>query len=90
MEEKVLRAFLKERFYHDYRVNRMTSKARRMVRDLFEHFMAEPDTLPTPWQAADGDDAAKARRIADYIAGMTDRYAISEHSRLFDFYQRQQ
>ena len=90
MEEKILRAFLKERFYHDYRVNRMTSKARRMVRDLFEHFMAEPDTLPTSWQEPESGDAAKARRIADYIAGMTDRYAISEHSRLFDFYQRQQ
>jgi dGTPase len=88
-EEKVLRAFLNQRFYHDYRVNRMTSKARRMVRDLFAHFMAEPDTLPTPWQVANHDETAKARLICDYIAGMTDRYAIAEHRRLFDFYQRQ-
>jgi dGTPase len=88
-QEKSLRAFLNERFYHDYRVNRMTSKAKRMVRDLFEQFMAEPDTLPTAWQLPDGDAAAKARQIADYIAGMTDRYAIAEHRRLFDFHQRQ-
>jgi dGTPase len=88
-DEKILRAFLNQRFYHDYRVNRMTSKAKRMVRDLFEQFMAEPDTLPTPWQLPDGDAAAKARLIADYIAGMTDRYAVAEHRRLFDFHQRQ-
>jgi dGTPase len=89
-DEKIIRAFLNERVYHDYRVNRMTSKARRIVRELFEHFMAEPDTLPTTWQVAHRDEAAKARLIADYIAGMTDRYAIAEHRRLFDFYERQQ
>jgi dGTPase len=89
-DEKSLRSFLNRRFYHDYRVNRMTSKAKRMVRDLFEQFMAEPDTLPTDWQVAGADETAKARQIADYIAGMTDRYAITEHGRLFDFHERQQ
>jgi dGTPase len=92
-DEKQLRLFLNDRFYHDYRVNRITSKARRMVRDLFNHFMAEPETLPTPWQVeiatAGRDEAAKARLIADYIAGMTDRFAIAEHRRIFDFYERQ-
>src|SRR6201994_3457575 len=50
--EKQLRHFLDTRMYHDYRVNRMTSKARRILADLFKQFMAEPDTLPTQWQAA--------------------------------------
>jgi len=89
--EKALRHFLTEKLYHDYRVNRMTSKARRVVRDLFSHFMAEPQTLPASWQGwkkhKDGDETGKARTIADYIAGMTDRYAIAEHQRLFDFYE---
>jgi dGTPase len=91
--EKSLRRFLNERLYHDYRVNRMTSKARRVVADLFQHFMAEPETLPTPWQLTigrePGDMSGRARIIADYIAGMTDRFAIAEHRRLFDFYERQ-
>jgi dGTPase len=87
--EKSLRRFLMERLYRDYRVNRMTSKARRIVSDLFGQFMAEPETLPTDWQktirSGGDDDTAKARVIADYIAGMTDRFAIAEHQRLFDF-----
>lgn len=90
--EKVLRQFLERRLYHDYRLNRMTSKARRIVRMLFEHFMNEPETLPTAWQRsialAGSHDSAKARVIADYIAGMTDRFAIAEHQRIFDFYER--
>ena len=76
--------------YHDYRVNRMTSKARRILADLFRQFMAEPDTLPTQWQVQigqSGDDTGKARVIADYLAGMTDRFAIAEHQRFFDFHE---
>jgi dGTPase len=92
-DETALRRFLEQRLYHDYRVNRMTSKARRIVSDLFQHFMAEPETLPTPWQLAIGSGSGagdgRARVIADYIAGMTDRFAIAEHRRLFDFYERQ-
>ena len=89
--DKALRQFLTQRFYRDYRVNRMTSKARRIVRELFNHFMAEPETLPTPWQAIlDGGETAPARIIADYIAGMTDRYAIVEHRRIFDLHERNQ
>jgi dGTPase len=89
--EQRLRRFLDERLYHDYRLNRMTSKARRIVRELFEHFMREPETLPTAWQRTigGGPDHARARVITDYIAGMTDRFAVAEHRRLFDFYQRQ-
>ena len=97
-DEKILRKFLWDRLYHDYRVNRMTSKARRIVQDLFKQFIAEPETLPTTWQdqirteSSDGGraDIVKARVIADYIAGMTDRFAIAEHRRFFDFYETSQ
>lgn len=81
-----MRAFLFERMYRHYRVNRMTSKAKRVVRNLFDLFLAEPQTLPTFWrlqaQTVEGDP--RARVIADYIAGMTDRFAVDEHRRLFD------
>ncbi|MFY7962965.1 MAG: deoxyguanosinetriphosphate triphosphohydrolase [Elsteraceae bacterium] len=81
-----MRGFLFERMYRHYRVNRMTSKAKRVVRNLFDLFLAEPQTLPTFWrlqaQTVEGDP--RARVIADYIAGMTDRFAVDEHRRLFD------
>lgn len=81
-----VRSFLFSRMYRHYRVNRETSKARRIVRDLFTLFMAEPNTLPAHWQAGavDGPPARRARIVADYIAGMTDRYAVLEHRRLFE------
>ncbi|MEE8334071.1 MAG: deoxyguanosinetriphosphate triphosphohydrolase [Alphaproteobacteria bacterium] len=83
-----LKRFLFERMYRHYRVNRMTSKARRVVRELFETYHREPDCLPTRWRvAAEGaEDAKRARLVTDYIAGMTDRYAIDEHRRLYDVY----
>lgn len=76
---KALKSFLMEHMYRHYKVNRMTSKARRIVRDLFTFFMAEPECLPTEWRHATSPEL-----IGDYIAGMTDRYAIQEHQRLFD------
>ena len=83
---KAIRAFLFARMYRHTRVNRMTSKARRVVKDLFTLLLAEPQLLPEDWR--DGSEVAgsarTARRIADYIAGMTDRFALDEHSRLFD------
>lgn len=85
-----LRAFLKQRMYRHYRVNREMSKCKRVVTGLFGLFMAEPNTLPTDWQdeirqgGGDSNDAVRARLVADYIAGMTDRYALVEYSRLFD------
>ena len=83
---QVLRDFLFRRMYRHYRVNRMTSKARRVVRELFAHYQAEPNCLPDEWQhaAVDLDEAGRARLTADYIAGMTDRYALEEHRKLFD------
>ena len=86
--QKPLRAFLFERMYRHHRVNRMMSQARRIVRELFTLFMAEPDTLPPPWGQRAKDPAIdmtrRARIVCDYIAGMTDTYAIDEHRRLFN------
>lgn len=83
---KVLKAFLFENMYRHYKVNRMASKARRLVKELFDFYHAEPDCLPTEWrQVTEGKDAAtKAHLVADFIAGMTDRYAMDEHHRVFD------
>jgi dGTPase len=89
--DRALKRFLFERMYRHSTVNRMTAKARRVVRDLFTFYIEQPDCLPGEWrQAAEGKDrAASARLIADYIAGLTDRYALEEHQRLFDVYSRQ-
>jgi dGTPase len=88
--DRTLKAFLFERMYRHYRVNRMASKARRVIRDLFGLLTAEPICLPTDWQVltAGADDAGTARLVADYIAGMTDRFALDEHRRLFDVHAR--
>jgi dGTPase len=85
--ERALKQFLVERMYRHYRVNRMSSKARRVVRELFRLFLAEPECLPGEWRAAaDAGPAEVARVVADYLAGMTDRFALDEHRRLFDTY----
>ncbi|MFC7515713.1 deoxyguanosinetriphosphate triphosphohydrolase [Herbaspirillum sp. GCM10030257] len=79
-----LKRFLRSNLYHHYQVNRMTSKARRIVRELFNAFMEEPRLLPPDYQVMEpGREQAQARKVADYIAGMTDRYAMREHRRLF-------
>ncbi len=80
-----LKKFLFDNLYRHYRVMRMTTKARRIVRELFTTFLQTPRLLP-PENLRDGD-VEQARAIADYIAGMTDRYAIREHQRLFDMAQ---
>ena len=80
-EADELKSFLRENLYRHYQVRRMTSKAQRIVRDLFGAFLDDIRLLPTDHQSrAQGD---RARTIADYVAGMTDRYAIREHRRLF-------
>jgi dGTPase len=87
-ELATLKGFLFESMYRHFRVNRMTSKARRVVTDLFTHYLAEPECLPTEWRtkARGLDETDRAILVADYIAGMTDRYALEEHRRLFDLY----
>jgi dGTPase len=85
-----LKRFLHERVYRHHRVIRMTSKAQRVVKALFEAFFGDPRLMPLEYAesvtaalSVQGD-VGKARVVADYIAGMTDRYAILEHRRLFD------
>ncbi|WP_340692501.1 deoxyguanosinetriphosphate triphosphohydrolase [Hyphomonas sp.] len=84
--QRALRAFLYERMYKHYKVNRMRSQAKRLLADLFSIFLAEPETLPPPWRhdAEQVTDARRARIVCDYIAGMTDTFAMEEHRRLFD------
>ena len=84
--DKALKAFLHERMYRHHRVNRMASKARRTVRELFGLFIDEPQCLPEEWrERCDGPRTlTTARVVADYVAGMTDRFAIQEHRNLFD------
>ena len=84
-----LKSFLREQLYAHYKVRRMTAKARRVVRELFDAFFNDPALMPDEHEARTRLElvpgpAGRARAVADYIAGMTDRYAILEHSRLFD------
>lgn len=80
-----LREFLRNRVYHHYKVNRMSLKARRVVCELVDAFMAAPDCLPDGWRERAGPPhaLATAETVRDYVAGMTDRYALDEHDRLF-------
>ncbi|NLC37296.1 MAG: deoxyguanosinetriphosphate triphosphohydrolase [Alcaligenaceae bacterium] len=80
-EADELKSFLMRNLYRHSRVMRMTSKARRIVRELFIAFLEDPRLLDTDWQRNDPNEQARA--ISDYIAGMTDRYAIGEHRNLF-------
>ena len=78
-----LKRFLHANLYRHYKVNRMRVKASRIVNDLFSAFMQDPVLLPPDYQVGGGDVTKQARKISDYIAGMTDRYAIREHRRIF-------
>lgn len=87
-EAKVLKQFLHENLYRHYLVNRMSNKAKNTVRELFTLMMAEPGLVPTDYRVSTQSDSQQtqimqARKIADYIAGMTDRFAIREHRRLY-------
>jgi dGTPase len=85
-----LKTFLREHVYKHYKVRRMTSKARRVMSALFDAFFKDLGLMPEEHAAtaarleATLGPAGRARAVADYIAGMTDRYAILEHRRLFD------
>jgi dGTPase len=86
VELQGLKAFLFKSVYRHERVMRVMERAEGIVRDLFQRYMDEPAMLPAPRaaQVAGLPAAERAGRVADYIAGMTDRYAIAEHRRLFD------
>ena len=79
--QRALKNFLHTHLYRHYRVMRMSSKARRIISDLFAVFMQDARLLPPPFQRQAEQEHARA--VADYIAGMTDRYAIREHRRIF-------
>ena len=88
--DQALKKFLFERMYRHYKLNRMSSKAKRVVRELFQLLIAEPGCLPTEWQRSAGAPRSleTARVVCDYIAGMTDRYALDEYRRLLDVHSR--
>lgn len=86
-QQQELKRFLRINLYRHYRVNRMTSKAKRIINDLFAAFHSDPGLLPSDYQRPAGGNQPRA--IADYIAGMTDRYAIREHQRLFSISERE-
>ena len=85
-KNRVLQSFLSERMYRHARVAEIMLRARRVVRDLFNAYLADPQLLPRNWR--DGtftDDRSRfARQVCDFIAGMTDRYALDQHKQLFD------
>ncbi len=83
-----IREFLTFKMYKNFEINRMTSKAKRIVTDLFSIYSNEPNCLPEEWKTnfdLVNSKVSKHRIICDYIAGMTDRFAINEHRKLFDF-----
>ena len=84
-QNRVLQQFLSQRMYRHARVMNVMERAQRVIRDLFELYMSDPEQLPKDWREdALADDRSRyARQVCDFIAGMTDRYAISQHKLLF-------
>ena len=84
--DRAIKGFLYPRMYRHSRIMRIMGDAERLLRALFARYLEQPDDMPAEWaEIVDrGDAAARARHIADFIAGMTDRYALMEHARLFD------
>jgi len=84
--DRAIKAFLRTRMYRHGRVMHVMDQAAGVVRSLFARYSADLSNLPPEWQEslAEADAPARTRRIADFIAGMTDRYALAEHARLFD------
>ena len=83
-----LKDYLMESLYRHYRVARMSIKAKRFIRELFEVYLNDPQQLPREQldKITRGED--KKRVVCDYIAGMTDRYALDEYKKLFDPYEK--
>ena len=85
-----IKRFLLNNMYRHYKLNRMTSKGRRVIKDLFRLLICEPECLPTEWRGLAGSPETEqtAQVVADYLGGMTDRFALDEHRRLFDLQAR--
>jgi dGTPase len=81
--DQAIKDFLLPRLYHHPRIMRIMGEAERVVGELFERYVEHPEDLPPEWRSGLAEDAeARARLIVDFIAGMTDRYALTEHARL--------
>jgi dGTPase len=85
-KNRVLQSFLSLRMYRHERIGEIMARAQRVVRDLFEAYLRDPKLMPANWREESfTDDRSRfARQICDFIAGMTDRYALDQHKRLFD------
>ena len=85
-EEKAIKAFLWQRMYRHSRVMRVMNEAEGILFDLFARYQASPGDLPAEWVEGTEreSEGERARRIGNFIAGMTDRFALMEHQRLFD------
>ncbi|MCO5163658.1 MAG: deoxyguanosinetriphosphate triphosphohydrolase [Mesorhizobium sp.] len=85
-QEAELKAFLYRNLYRNPRVMEVRARADDVLRDLFARYMADPREMPEGWRGvlADAAETVKARHVADFLAGMTDTYALKEHRRLFD------
>jgi dGTPase len=83
--DRAIKDFLYPRLYRHARIMRIMGEAEEVVRRLFAHYLATPGDLPADWLSgiAAADAKGGALRIADFIAGMTDRYAMVEHTRIF-------
>ena len=85
--EAAIKAFLKLRMYRHERVMRVMQDAEQLVFDLFARYQSDPAAMPAEWLPSANiaeTEAERARRIGNFIAGMTDRFALTEHQRLFD------
>jgi dGTPase len=83
--EATIKAFLYERMYRHPKVMRVMGEAEQILFDLFARYDSHPDDLPPEWLPhGKSGERERARRIGNFIAGMTDRFAITEHQRLFD------
>jgi dGTPase len=84
--DRAIKSFLEARMYRHARVTKVMDQAGGVVRDLFARYQARPQDLPAEWNEslAGLEETQRSRHIADFIAGMTDRYALAEHARLFD------
>ena len=85
-EEAAIKAFLKQHMYRHHRVMRVMGEAEQILFDLFARYQKSPGDLPAEWiEGTEREtEGERARRIGNFIAGMTDRYALIEHQRLFD------
>ena len=86
---EILKTFLLRKMYRHHRINRMTNKAKQVIQDLFNLFLSNTEFMPMDWQkkVESISETSKARIVTDYIAGMTDRFALEEHRKQFSLYE---